>query len=182
MISIWFMISIWDALDCREETYLVEHGDSSPLQQHIILGDHPHTNNNYMSDDGGRLIETHVVDIHIVVSDGWCSVMSTNDYLSWVPVDEILVKFLGLTKAYETFQLYSSLQIFMIAFPDAFMIDNNIEGYRQWQGTWRVGRLRPPNRSDFSAYYRIGVDHQRPTLEALGMTKSILGHGIEDIS
>ena len=23
-----------DALDCREETHLVEHGDSSPLQQH----------------------------------------------------------------------------------------------------------------------------------------------------
>jgi hypothetical protein len=24
-----------DALDCREETHLVEHGDSSPLQQWI---------------------------------------------------------------------------------------------------------------------------------------------------
>jgi hypothetical protein len=182
MISIWFMISIWDTLDCREETYLVEHGDSSPLQQHIILGDHPHTNNNYMSDDGGRLIDPQVVEIPTVVPDGWCSVMSTNDYLPWVPVDELLVKFLGLTKAYETFQSYSWLQIFMIAFPDAFMIDNNTEGDRQWQGTWRVGRLRPPDRSVFIAYNRIGVDHQRPTVEALGMTESILGHGIEDIS
>ena len=59
-----------DALDCREETYLVEHGDSSPLQKHIILGDHPHTNNNYMSDDGGRLIDPQVVEIPTVVPDG----------------------------------------------------------------------------------------------------------------
>ena len=128
-------------LDCMEETHLVEHGDSSPLQQHIILGDHPHTKNNYMSDDGGRLIELQVVEIPTIVPDGWCSVMSTNDYLPWVLVDELLVKFLGLTKAYETFQSHSWLHIFMIAFPDAFMIDNNIEGDRQWQGTWRVGRL-----------------------------------------
>ena len=69
----------------------------------IILGDQPHTNNNYMSDDGGRLIEPQVVDIPTFVPDGWCSVMSTNDYLPWVPVDELLVKFLGLTKAYKTF-------------------------------------------------------------------------------
>jgi len=42
-----------DALDCREETYLVEHGDSSPLQQYLVLGDHLHSSSNYMSDDGG---------------------------------------------------------------------------------------------------------------------------------
>jgi hypothetical protein len=42
-----------DALDCREETYVVEHGDSSPLQQYIVLGDHLHSSSNYMSDDGG---------------------------------------------------------------------------------------------------------------------------------
>jgi hypothetical protein len=36
--------------------------------------------------------------------------------------------------------------------------------------------------SVFIAYRRIGVDHQRQIVEALGMKKSILGHGIEDIS
>jgi hypothetical protein len=46
-----------DALDYREETYLVEHGDSSPLQQYIVLGDHLHSSSNYMSDDGGRVID-----------------------------------------------------------------------------------------------------------------------------
>jgi hypothetical protein len=46
-----------DALDCREETHLVEFGDPSPLQQHIVLGDHLHSSNNYLSDDGGRVID-----------------------------------------------------------------------------------------------------------------------------
>jgi hypothetical protein len=46
-----------DALDGREETHLVEHGDSSPLQKHIVLGDHLHNSNNYLSDDGGRVID-----------------------------------------------------------------------------------------------------------------------------
>jgi hypothetical protein len=45
-----------DALDCREETYLVEHGDSSPLQQYIDLGDHLHSSNSCMSEDGWRVI------------------------------------------------------------------------------------------------------------------------------
>jgi hypothetical protein len=46
-----------DALDGREETHLVKHGDSSPLQQHIVLGDHPQNSSNYLSDDGGRVID-----------------------------------------------------------------------------------------------------------------------------
>jgi hypothetical protein len=66
-----------DALDCREETHLVEHGDSSPLQQHIVLGDHLHSSNNYMSDDGWRVIDQHFVELPPVVPDGWGSVMST---------------------------------------------------------------------------------------------------------
>jgi hypothetical protein len=52
-----------DALDCREETYLVEHGDSSPLQQYIDLGDHLHSSNSYMSDDGGRVIDQQFVEL-----------------------------------------------------------------------------------------------------------------------
>jgi hypothetical protein len=44
------------------------------------------------------------VEIPIFVPDGGCSVMSINDYLPWVSVDDILSKSLGLTKAYDTFQ------------------------------------------------------------------------------
>jgi hypothetical protein len=66
-----------DALDCREETYLVEHGYSSPLQQYIVLGDHLHSSSNYMSDDGGRVIDQQVVELSTVVPDGWSLVMST---------------------------------------------------------------------------------------------------------
>jgi hypothetical protein len=51
----------------------------------------------------------------------------------------------------------------MVAFPDTFIIDNNAGGAKQWQGTWRVGRLRPPDRSVLIAYSRIGVGHQGQT-------------------
>jgi len=42
--------------------------------------------------------------------------------------------------------------------------------------------MRPPNNSVFITYKRIGVCHQRRTIEALGVKESILGHGIRDIS
>jgi hypothetical protein len=74
------------------------------------------------------------------------------------------------------------LQLFLLAFPDTFIIDNNIGGDKQWQGTWRVGRKRPPNRSDFITYNRIGEDHQRQTDEALDVMESILSRGTKDIS
>jgi hypothetical protein len=93
-----------DALDCREEMYLVEHGDSSPLQQYTDLGDHLHRSSSCVSDDGWRMIDPQFVEIPIVVPDGWCSVMSTGDYLPWVLVDELLVKSLGLTKASQSYR------------------------------------------------------------------------------
>jgi hypothetical protein len=46
-----------DALDCKEEMYLVEHGDSSPLQQYTDMGDHLHRSSNCVSDDGCRMID-----------------------------------------------------------------------------------------------------------------------------
>jgi hypothetical protein len=70
----------------------------------------------------------------------------------------------------------------MIASLDTFIIDNNTGGARQWQGSWRVGRLRPPNKSILIAYSKIGVDHQGQTIEVLGVMESILGHGTEEIS
>jgi hypothetical protein len=171
-----------DALDCREETHLVEHGDPSPLQQHIVLRDHLHSSNIYRSDDGGRVMDQHFVELPLVVSDGWGSVMTTGEYLPWVPVDELLVESLGLTKVYDTFQSYSRLQICLLALFDTFIIDSSAGGDRQGQGTWRVGRPRPPDRRVFIAYNNIGVDHQRQTVETLGVMVSILGHGIADIS
>ena len=119
-------------MDCREETRLVEHGDPSPLQPHIVLRDHPHSRDKYRSDDGGRVIDQHFVELPPVVSDGWVLVMTTCEYLPWVPVDELLVESLGLTKAYDTLQSYSRLQMFLLSFPDTFIIDNNIGGDRQW--------------------------------------------------
>jgi hypothetical protein len=50
------------------------------------------------------------------------------------------------------------------------------------QGTWRVGRSRPPDMRVFIAYKRIGVDHKRHTVETLGVMVSILGHGTTYIS
>ena len=88
-------------------------------------------------------------------------------------VDELLVKSLGLTKAYDTFQSYIWLQIFMISFLDTFIIDNCIGGDKQWQGTWRVGRLRPPNMSVLIAYNRIGVDHQGKKVRVQGQREGL---------
>jgi len=155
-----------DALDCREETHLVEHRDSSSLQQYIVLGDHLHSRSSYMSDNGGRVIDQQFVELPIVVPNGWSLVMSTCDYSLWVLVDELLVKFLGLTKVYDTFQSSIQLQLFLLAFPDTFIINNNIGGDKQWKGTWKVGRKRPPDRSDLIIYSRIGVVHSRQSYEA----------------
>jgi hypothetical protein len=44
-----------------------------------------------------------------------------------------------------------------------------------------VGRLRPPDRSAFTAYNMIGVDHHRQTMETLGVMVRIIGQGIADI-
>jgi hypothetical protein len=120
-----------DAWDCREETYLVEHGDSFPLQQYIVLGDHLHSSSSYMSEDGGRLIDQHFVELLTIVPYGWSSVMSTGDYSPWLLVDELLVKSLVLTKVYDTFQSYIQLQLFMLSFSDTFIIDSSIGEDRQ---------------------------------------------------
>ena len=105
------------------------------------------------------MVDQQLGELSPIIPYDWGSVMTTGEYLPWVPVDELLVESLGLTKAYDTFQSYSWLQMFLLAFFDTFIIDNNIRGDRQWQGTWRVGRLRPLDRSLLIAFIRIGVDH-----------------------
>jgi hypothetical protein len=97
-------------------------------------------------------------------------------------VDEILVESLGLTKAYDTFHSYSQLQMFLLAFPNSFIIDNSMGGHRQWQRTWRVVRSRPPDKSSFMTYNMIALDHHRQTIENLCVMVGILGHEITDIS
>jgi hypothetical protein len=72
--------------------------------------------------------------------------------------------------------------MFLLAFPDTFIIDNSIRGDKQWQRTWRVGRPKPPDMRVHMAHNNIGVDHQRQTIETLCMMMSILGLGIADIS
>jgi hypothetical protein len=121
-----------NTLDCREETYLVEHEDLSPLQQYINPGDHLHSISNCMSDEGWRVVDQNFVELPPIVPDDWGSVMTTREYLSWVPVDEILVESLGSTKEYDTFYSSIRLQMFLLDFPDTFIIDNIIGGDRQW--------------------------------------------------
>jgi hypothetical protein len=61
-----------------------------------------------------------------VVLDGWDSMMTTGEYLSWISMDELLVESLGLTKACDAFQSYSQLQICLLSFSNTFIIDNNM--------------------------------------------------------
>jgi hypothetical protein len=171
-----------DVLDCREETHLGEHGDASHLQQHIVLRDHLHSTSSCMRDDRWRVVDQQLEELPPVVPNDWGSVMTTGEYLSWVPMDALLVESLGLTKACDIFQSYSQLQMFMLAFPDTFIIDCSMRRDRQWQRTWRVVRPRPPDMSAFTAYSKIGVDHHRQTIESLCMMVSIIGQGIADVS
>jgi hypothetical protein len=146
---------------CREETHLGEHADVTPLQQHLVMRDHLHHISSCMGDERWRLVDQQLEELLPVVLDGWDSVMTTGEYLSWIPMDELLVESLGLTKACDTFQSYSQLQMFLLAFPDTFIIDNNMRRDRQWLRTWGVARPRPPDMSIFTTSSRIEVDRHR---------------------
>jgi hypothetical protein len=62
------------------------------------------------------VVDQQFEELPPVVPDEWGLVMTTGEYLPWVLVDEILFESLGLTKAYDTFQSYSRLQMFLFAF------------------------------------------------------------------
>jgi hypothetical protein len=70
------------------------------------------------------------VELPPVVPDGWGSMMTTSEYLPWVPVDELLVESLGLTKVYDTFQSSSRLRICLLSLFDTFIIGNSAGGDR----------------------------------------------------
>jgi hypothetical protein len=46
---------------------------------------------------------------------------------------------------------------------------------RHWQRAWRVSRPIPPDRSTFTAYSRLEVDHVRQTVETWCVMVSIIG-------
>jgi hypothetical protein len=52
--------------------------------------------------------------------------MTTREYLSWIPMDDILVESLGLTKACDAFQSYNQLQICLLSFSNTFIINNSM--------------------------------------------------------
>ena len=61
----------------REETHLGEYVDVTPLQQHIVGGDHLHHFSNCMGDERWRLVEQHLEELLPIVPDDWDLVMTT---------------------------------------------------------------------------------------------------------
>jgi hypothetical protein len=76
---------------CREETHLGEYVDFTPLQQHIVVGDHLHHFSSCMVDERWRLVDQQSEGLLLVVLDGWDLVMTTGEHLSWIPMDKLLV-------------------------------------------------------------------------------------------
>jgi hypothetical protein len=146
---------------CREETHLGEYADVTHSQQHIVVGDHLHHFSSCMVDARWGLVDQQSEGLLLVVLDGWDSVMTKGEHLSWIPMDELLVESLDLTKACDTSQSYSQLQMFLLACPDTFIIDNSVRRDRPWLGAWRVSRPRLYDRSTFTAYSKLEVDRVR---------------------
>jgi hypothetical protein len=96
------------------------------------MRDHLHSISSCMGVERWRVIDQQLEELLLVVLDDWDLVMTTGQYLSWIPMDDLLVESLGLTKACDIFKFYSQLQMFLLAFPDAFIIDNNTRRDRQW--------------------------------------------------
>jgi hypothetical protein len=159
---------------CREETHLGEHADVNPLQQHLVMRDHLHHFSSCMGDERWRLVYQQLEELLPIVPDDWGLVMTTGEQLSWIPMDELLVKSLGLTKACDTSQSYSQLQMFLLACPDTFIIDISMRRDRPWLGAWGVSRLRLYNRSTFMAYNRSEVDRVRQIVETWCVMVSII--------
>jgi hypothetical protein len=113
-------------------------------------------------------------EIPLIVLDGWDLVMATGEYLSWIPMDEILVKSLGLTKACDTCESYSQLHMYILSYLDTFIIDNNMRRDRLWLRAWRVSRPRPHDKNTFMAYIGSKVDRVRNTIETWCVMVSII--------
>jgi hypothetical protein len=127
-----------------------------------------------MVEERWRLVDQQSEGLILVVLDGWDSVMTTGEHLSWIPMDELLVKSLGLTKACDTSQSYSQLQMFLLAYPGTFIIESSMRRDRPWLGPWRVSRPRLYDRSTFTAYNKSEVDHVRQIVETWCVMVSII--------
>jgi len=66
---------------CREETHSGEYGDVTPLQKHIVVGDHLHHFSRCMVDERWRLVDQQSEGLLLAVLDGWDSVMTTGENL-----------------------------------------------------------------------------------------------------
>jgi hypothetical protein len=104
-------------LPCREETHLGEHADATPLQQHMVMREHLHHISSCMRDERWRLVDQQLEELLLVVPDDWGLVMATDEQLSGVQVDVILVESLGLTKACGIFQSTVSYRCLCYPFP-----------------------------------------------------------------
>jgi hypothetical protein len=158
----------------REETHLGEHAGATPLQQHMILRPHLHHFSSCLGEGRWRVVYQQLEELLPIVPDDWGLVMTTGEQLSWIPMDELLVESLGLTKACDAFQSYSQLQMFLLARPDTFIIDNSMRRDRPWLRAWRVSRPRLHDRSTFTAYSRSEVDRVRQTVETWCVMVSII--------
>jgi hypothetical protein len=127
-----------------------------------------------MVDERWRLVDQQSEGLLLVVLDGWDSVMTIREHLSWISMDKLLVKLLGLTKECDTSQSYSQLQMFLLACPDTFIIDNNMRRDRPWLGAWRLSRPRLYDMSTFTAYSRSEVDRVIKTVETRCVMVSII--------
>jgi hypothetical protein len=162
-------------LPCREETHLGEHADATPWWKHIVMRPHLHHFSSSMGDERWILVYQQMEELRPVVPDDWGLVMTTGEQLSWVPVDVLLVESLGLIKTGGIFQSYGQLQMFLLSFPDTFIIGNSMRRDWPWLRTWGVARPRPPDRSIFTASSQIEVDRHRQLVETWCMMVSIMG-------
>jgi hypothetical protein len=158
----------------REETHLGEHAGCTPLKQHMILRPHLHHFSSCLDEGRWRMVYQQLEELLLIVPDDWGLVMTTGEKLSWIPMDELLVESLGLTKACDAFQYYSQMQMFLLASPDTFIIDNNMRRDRPWLVAWRVSKPRLYDMSTFTAYTRSEVDRVRQTVETWCVTVSII--------
>jgi hypothetical protein len=158
----------------REETLLGEHAGATPLQEHMIFRPHLHHFSSCLGEGRWRVVYQQLEELLPIVPDDWGLVMTTGKQLSRISMDELLVESLGLTKACDAFQSYSQLQMFLLAYPDTFIIDNSMRRDRSWLGAWRVSTLRLHDRSTFTEYGRSKVDRVRQTIETWCVMMSII--------
>jgi hypothetical protein len=93
-----------------------------------------------MGDERLRLVDQQLDELFLVALDDWDWVMTTCEYLSLIPMDELLIESLGLTEACDISQSYNELHMFLLAFPTTFIIGISMRRDKQWKRTWRVVR------------------------------------------